>query len=123
PTGASLPNVVSATVALTLWAMIGLEAATVPAGSIRDAPRTMARATVVGTVLAGIATVLACTAVLGLLPSEQLAQSQAPMADAAASLWGPGAGIVLALVMAVSCVRAPNGRILRAARLPMGAGP
>lgn len=121
PTDASLPKVASATVALTLWAMIGLEAATVPAGSIHDAPRTMARATVVGTVLAGIATVLACTTVLGLLPSEQLAQSQAPMADAAASLWGPGAGIVLALVMAVSCVGALNGWILLSAQLPMAA--
>lgn len=121
PTGTSLPTVASATVALTLWAMIGLEAATVPAGSIQDAPRTMARATVIGTVLAGIATVLACTAVLGLLPAEVLAQSQAPMADAARSLWGPVAGVALALVMAVSCLGALNGWILLSAQLPMAA--
>ena len=121
PSGESLGSVAAATVALTLWAMIGLEAATVPAGSVDDAPRTVARATVAGTAIAGIATVLACTTVLGLLPAEVLARSSAPMADAAAALWGPAAGVLLAVVMAVSCVGALNGWTLLAAQLPMAA--
>lgn len=121
PSGQPLGQVAATTVALTLWAMIGLEAATVPADSVDDAPRTVARATVVGTALAGVATVLACTTVLGLLPAEALAKSGAPMADAAAALWGPTAGIVLAVVMAISCVGALNGWTLLAAQLPMAA--
>lgn len=121
PSGESLGSVAAATVALTLWAMIGLEAATVPAGSVDDAPRTVARATVAGTAIAGIATVLACTTVLGLLPANVLARSSAPMADAAAALWGPAAGVLLAVVMAVSCVGALNGWTLLAAQLPMAA--
>ncbi|WP_254574839.1 amino acid permease [Stenotrophomonas acidaminiphila] len=121
PSGESLGSVAAATVALTLWAMIGLEAATVPAGSVDDAPRTVARATVAGTAIAGIATVLACTTVLGLLPADVLARSSAPMADAAAALWGPAAGVLLAVVMAVSCVGALNGWTLLAAQLPMAA--
>ncbi|MPS34519.1 MAG: amino acid permease [Stenotrophomonas sp.] len=121
PSGESLGSVAAATVALTLWAMIGLEAATVPAGSVDDAPRTVARATVAGTAIAGIATVLACTTVLGLLPADVLARSSAPMADAAAALWGPAAGVLLAVVMAVSCVGALNGWTLLAAQLPLAA--
>ncbi|WP_243350968.1 amino acid permease [Stenotrophomonas acidaminiphila] len=121
PSGESLGSVAAATVALTLWAMIGLEAATVPAGSVDDAPRTVARATVAGTAIAGIATVLACTTVLGLLRADVLARSSAPMADAAAALWGPAAGVLLAVVMAVSCVGALNGWTLLAAQLPMAA--
>jgi APA family basic amino acid/polyamine antiporter len=121
PSGESLGSVAGATVALTLWAMIGLEAATVPAGSVDDAPRTVARATVAGTALAGVATVLACTTVLGLLPADVLARSSAPMADAAAALWGPAAGVLLAVVMAVSCVGALNGWTLLSAQLPMAA--
>ncbi|GAA5076909.1 amino acid permease [Lysobacter panacisoli] len=121
PTGESLPQVAHAAVALTLWALLGLEAATVPAGSIESPERTVPRATVLGTVLAGVATILACTAVLGLLPSEALKDSQAPMADAARSLWGPAAGIGLALAMAVSCFGALNGWILLSAQLPMAA--
>ncbi|HEY0504218.1 MAG TPA: amino acid permease, partial [Lysobacter sp.] len=121
PTDEALPQVAHAAVALTLWALLGLEAATVPAGAIEDAGRTIPRATVLGTLLAGVATVLACTAVLGLLPREALAQSQAPMADAARTLWGPGAGIALAVVMAISCFGALNGWVLLSAQLPMAA--
>lgn len=121
PTAMPLSSVAAATVALTLWAMIGLEAATVPAESVDNPERTIARATVVGTALAGIATVLACTTVLGLLPADQLANSSAPMADAAASLWGPTAGTILAIVMAISCLGALNGWTLLSAQLPMAA--
>jgi APA family basic amino acid/polyamine antiporter len=119
--GAPLPQVTQATVALTLWAFLGLEAATVPAGAIQDAERTVPRATLLGTLLAGIATILACTAVLGLLPGSALAESQAPMADAARSLWGPGAGIALAIVAAISTFGALNGWVLVSAQVPLAA--
>ena len=66
PSGQPLPHAIQATVALTLWAFLGLEAATVPAGAIENPQRTIPRATVLGTLLAGIATILACTTVLGL---------------------------------------------------------
>jgi Amino acid transporters len=59
--------------------------------------------------------------VLGLLPREVLAASGAPMADAASALWGPTAGHVLAVVMAISCLGALNGWTLLAAQLPMAA--
>ncbi|MFD0740368.1 APC family permease [Lysobacter koreensis] len=121
PTDTSLPQVAQATVALTLWALLGLEAATVPAGSIENAERTVPRATVLGTLIAGLATILACTVVIGLLPAEVLKDSQAPMADAAAALWGPAAGIGLAAVMAVSCFGALNGWVLVSAQLPLAA--
>ena len=119
--GAPLPQVTQATVALTLWAFLGLEAATVPAGSIADAGRTVPRATLLGTLLAGIATILACTAVLGLLPGATLADSQAPMADAARALWGPGAGIALAVVAAISTFGALNGWVLLSGQVPLAA--
>ncbi|MFD0726646.1 amino acid permease [Lysobacter brunescens] len=109
------------TVALTLWAFLGLEAATVPAGAIHHAERTIPRATLIGTLLAGIATILACTAVLGLVPPEVAAASTAPMADAAKSLWGPAAGVAIAVVAAISCFGALNGWVLLSAQLPMAA--
>lgn len=121
PSGESLPHAVNATVALTLWALLGLEAATVPAGSIEDPEKTVPRATVLGTGLAGLATILACSTVLGLLPAEQLAKSAAPMADAARSLWGPAAGVGIAAVAAISCLGALNGWVLISAQVPMAA--
>lgn len=121
PSGQSLPQAAHATAALTLWALLGLEAATVPAGSIRDPERNVPRATVFGTLLAGIATVLACSVVVGLLPADSLKQSQSPMADAASMLWGPGAGLALAAVSAVSCLGALNGWTLLSGQLPLAA--
>lgn len=121
PSTESLPHAVQATVALTLWALLGLEAATVPAGSVTDADRTIPRATIFGTLLAGIATILACTAVLGLVPADVLKTSNAPMADAAGMLWGRGAAISIAAVAAVSCFGALNGWVLLSAHVPLAA--
>lgn len=110
-----------AAVALTLWAFLGLEAATVPAGAIDDAERVIPRATLLGTLLAGIATILACTAVLGILAPDVAKASGAPMVDAARTLWGPAAGTAIAVVAAVSCLGALNGWVLLSAQLPMAA--
>jgi APA family basic amino acid/polyamine antiporter len=114
-------SAVNATVALALWALLGLEAATIPSGSIRDAERTVPRATLIGTLLAGVATILACNVVLGLLPADIAKQSPAPMADAARRLWGEGAGLAIAAVAAISCLGALNGWVLLSAQLPMAA--
>lgn len=121
PTGKSLPQVAGITVILTMWAFAGLEVATVPAGAIRDPARTIPRATVLGTLLAGIATILACTTVLGLVPAATLAQSGAPMADAGRQLWGPGAAIAVALLAAVSTFGAINGWVLVCAQVSLAA--
>ena len=121
PSAQPLPSVAHSTVALTLWALLGLEAATVPAGEVVDAGRTVPRATLLGTLLAGLATVLACTTVVALLPTAQLAASSAPMADAARLLWGPTAGIALAAVMAVSCFGALNGWVMVCGQVSLAA--
>lgn len=117
----SLPAATHACVALVLWALLGLEAATVPAGAIDDPARTIPRATLAGTLLAGIATVLAVTAVIGIVPAAQLKDSTAPMADAARMLWGGWAGIAIASVAAVSCLGALNGWVMLSAQIPLAA--
>lgn len=121
PSGAPWFQVATATAALTLWAFLGLEAATIPAGSIRDPARTIPRATVIGMLIAGLATVLVCTVVLGLLPAAVLRESAAPMADAAAALWGPWARIAVGAAAAVSVLGALNGWVLLQAQVPLAA--
>lgn len=121
PSGESLPSAINASVALALWALIGLEAATVPAGAIHDPERTIPRATVLGTLLAGVATVVAVTAVLGIVPAEQLKTSTAPMIDAARLLWGNAAGLGIAIVATISCLGALNGWVLISAQIPYAA--
>ncbi len=121
PSGESLPSAVNASVALALFALCGVEVATVPAGAIDQPERTIPRATIIGTLLAGVVTVVAVTAVIGIVPAAQLKTSTAPMADAASMLWGPWAGVGIAVVAAISCLGALNGWVLMSAQIPFAA--
>jgi basic amino acid/polyamine antiporter, APA family len=121
PSGQPLLQVTTAVAALTLWAFLGLEAATVPSGAIRDPERNVPRATVIGMLIAGVATILTCTVVLGLLPAATLAKSSAPMADAASLLWGGWAGKAVGVVATVSVFGALNGWVLLQAQTPLSA--
>ncbi len=110
---------VNATVALTLWAFLGLESATVPADHVDDPKRTIARATLLGTVLAALVYILSTVAVMGILPPDQLASSTAPFADAGRVVLGPAAGTIMGLGAMVSCFGALNGWILLQGQIPL----
>ena len=116
-----LADVTTTTIALTMWAFFGIECATVAGADIRDPHRTIPRATLLGTALAGVGTILACMAVVGLVPGKQLAASGAPFADAASALWGPVAGMMFAVVASVSCIGALNGWVLVQGQVGRGA--
>ena len=121
PSGQSLFAVTTMTAAITLWAFLGFEAATIPSASIKDPERTVPRATIIGMLIAGIATMLTCTVVIGLLPSEVLVKSAAPMADAATRLWGTSAGMAIGIIATISCFGALNGWVLLQAQVPLAA--
>ena len=121
PSGQPLFQATTAVAALTLWALLGLEAATVPTGVVHDPERNVPRATVIGMLIAGITTMLACTVVIGLLPLDVLRNSAAPMAEAASRLWGPIAGIGIGVVATISCFGALNGWVLLQAQTPLAA--
>ena len=121
PSGESLFAVTTASAAITLWAFLGFEAATIPSASIKDPERTVPRATIIGMLIAGIATMLTCTVVIGLLPSDVLVNSAAPMADAATRLWGSSAGLAIGVIATISCFGALNGWVLLQAQVPLAA--
>ena len=107
--GGAFVRDVTASATLTLWAFLGLECATIPAGSIKHPDRTIPRATLVGTVLTAIVYIVSTVGVTGVLEHSVLAKSTAPFADAARQLTGNGAGAIVALGAAVSCLGALNG--------------
>ncbi len=109
---------ISAATALTLWAMLGIEAATVPADSVRDPETTIPRATLLGTGSAGLIYIFVCSAVVLMLPAAVVATSEAPFADFVDHFWGTNAGTVVAAFGAISALGALNGWILVQAELP-----
>src|SRR5262245_27306803 len=80
-----LAGQVSQAATLTLWAFLGLECATIAAGTIRDPDRTVARATLLGTVLTAVIYIVSTVGVMSLVDPDALARSTAPFADAARS--------------------------------------
>jgi basic amino acid/polyamine antiporter, APA family len=118
---AGIPLSLSGTTAaatLTLWALLGLESATIPADKVRDPSRVIPAATLLGAAITALICILACTTVLLLVPPQTLAQSNAPFVDLATQYWGKSAGKLLAVFAAISGFGALNGWILLQGELP-----
>jgi amino acid transporter len=121
PSGESLFSSAATLAPLTMFAYLGLESATVPAGDVRDPDRTIPRSTILGISIAALLYVLGTVVVMGVVPHEQLLNSVAPFADAARSMWGPiGAGAV-AIAVILSSIGALNGWTLLMGQVPMAA--
>lgn len=110
-TGLAL-SAVLATATLTLWAFLGLESATVTADAGACPDRRVPLATLIGTTLAGLASVLACTVVLGLVPAATLAHDPAPLSTAAGVILGPSGAVLASGAMGIACLGATHGWLL-----------
>lgn len=111
-------DAVAASATLTLWAFLGLESASVASDKVIDPQRTIPRATLWGTVITAVIYVASCSLVLLLIPSAQLAQSNAPFAEVIALFFGQSAGHWLALFAAISGLGALSGWILVQGEMP-----
>jgi len=121
PSGKPLFEASAAVAPLIMFAYLGLESATVPAGDVRDAQRTIPRATLLGISAAALLYVLGTVTVMGVIPREQLARSSSPFADAASAMWGHWAGGLIAVGALISSLGALNGWTLLMGQVPMAA--
>src|SRR4029079_18760528 len=119
--GQSNISAISAAAALTLWAYLGLESATVPAGDVIDPERTIPRATILGVLIAAAVYISVTTVAIGVVPSADLARSSAPLADVARVMWGTVGGVLVAIGAVISTVGALNGFTLLTGQVPYGA--
>jgi APA family basic amino acid/polyamine antiporter len=117
--GQSHLSVVMITAVLTLWGLMGLESATIPVDEVKDAGRTIPLVTVWGTVATAVIYVASTVAVMGVLPMNELAASAAPFADAAAVMWGDGAGRLVAAGAALAGFGVLNGWVLMQGQMPL----
>ena len=94
---------------IALFAMLGLESASVPAGQVRDPGRTIPRATLVGTLIAAVVYIIVSTIPMLLIPQDELAKSSAPFVALLDHMLGAGSGRWLALFVIISGLGAMNG--------------
>jgi basic amino acid/polyamine antiporter, APA family len=121
PSGQPLFTACAALAPLTMFAYLGLESATVPAGDVVDPERTIPRSTLLGVAVSAVLYVLGTTVVLGVVPREQLAGSMAPFSDAARVMWGPWAATLVSLAVIASSLGSLNGWTLLMGQVPMAA--
>lgn len=114
-------SAITSTTTLTLFAFLGLECATIPSGNVKNAEKTVSRATIIGTLLTTFIYIAGTVAVMGIIPPTVLHESQAPFADAAASIWGEEARYLVAGGAVISTFGALNGWILIQGQMPMAA--
>jgi amino acid transporter len=121
PSGQPLLAAAATIAPLTMFAYLGLESATVPAGDVRDPSRTIPRSTILGISVAAVLYVLGTIAVMGIVPREQLLTSLAPFTDAARIMWGAWGAGAITIAVILSSIGALNGWTLLMGQVPMAA--
>ena len=116
-----IATAITATAALTLWAFLGMESATIPADNVRHPSITIPRATIIGVLITAAVYISSQVTVISVVPNAQLQVSTAPFADAARLMWGSWAGHMVAIGAIISCIGALNGWILLQGQVPMTA--
>lgn len=119
PTGESHFMALLHVSAITLWAFIGLESATLPATEVKNPKKTIYWATLVGLSVTAVIYCVDTTLVLGMLPRAALESSNAPFADAVQLILGPAAGTFIAIGALISIYGVLNGWTLSAAQMAL----
>ncbi len=108
-------------IALVAWPFLGAETATIPAGEMNDAKRTIRRAAFTGLGVAAVVYFAVALTVAMALPASDIAGSASPMAVAARHVLGPWGEDFVTVGALVSVAGILNGWILIAGRLPQAA--
>ncbi|MEO6388526.1 MAG: amino acid permease [Croceibacterium sp.] len=103
---------VAGAAALTLFAVLGFECASIAAARVENPTVNVPRATMIGTALAGLLYLLVSSAITLLLPPATVAASPAPFATFVATFWDAGPAQFVALFAVVSCIGALNGWLM-----------
>lgn len=107
----SFVKAISGAAALTFWAFIGLESATVPAENTKGA-KDIYKATLFGTLMTSLVYIASSVVLMGIIPIEKLKDSQFPFAEAATLLFGPHGATIITICAFVSGLGALNVCIL-----------
>ena len=113
-------DTIGSSCALTFWAFIGLEAATTPAESVDNPRRTIPLAIMLGTLMVLGLYMLNSTALIGLIPTNELAQSQAPYVLASQYVFGGNWFQVFAIFAVLVCLSNMNAWVLASGQIAYG---
>jgi len=103
---------------MTMFSYLGMESATIPAGSVEDPGKLIPKATILGLIIAALVYILGSATVMGLIPAYKLEHSVTPYADAAVILYGNSAKYWVSAGVAIAAFGALNGWMLVQGQVP-----
>jgi len=118
-TNSSAFGAITNAAAIAMFALVGIECATIPAESVENAEKTVSRATMIGLFVAVAVYLLGSISIIGVIPRATLMTSASPYADAAVVIFGNSAKYWAAAGAAIAAFGCLNGWILVQGQIPM----
>jgi putrescine:ornithine antiporter len=104
PHNKSFGDAVTASIAITLWAFLGLESACANSDAVENPERNVPIAVLGGTLGVALVYIASTSVIAGIVPNAELAASSAPFGLAFAQLFGPTIGEIVIALMIVACI-------------------
>lgn len=117
----SLFELITSATTLTFFAFLGMESATIVSSDTKNPEKNVNRATLLGTLITGLAYLLSYLVISQTLDQELLMNSNAPFADTAGVIWGDSARYFIAAAAVIATVGALNGWLLIQSKIPFAA--
>src|SRR5512144_170071 len=104
PHGYSLLEGMGSSIALTLWAFLGMESAAQNSAAVENPKRDVPLACLFGTLGAAVIYILSTTVIQGIVPNAELANSTGPFGLAFAKMFSPTVGSIIMALAIAACV-------------------
>src|SRR5689334_7110387 len=104
PAGLSLGQGMGSSIALKLWAFLGMESAAQNSGAVENPKRDVPLACLFGTLGAAVIYVLSTTVIQGIVPNAELAESTGPFGLAFAKMFSPTVGSIIMVLAILACL-------------------
>jgi putrescine:ornithine antiporter len=104
PQGMSLGKGMGSSIALTLWAFLGMESAAQNSAAVENPKRDVPLACMFGTLGAGVIYILSTAVIQGIVPNAELAESTGPFALAFAKMFNPTIGTIVMALAVLACL-------------------
>ncbi|HKE48540.1 MAG TPA: putrescine-ornithine antiporter [Rhodanobacteraceae bacterium] len=104
PQNLGLGEGIGSSIALTLWAFLGMESAAQNSDAVENPKRNVPLACMLGTLGAAVVYILSTTVIQGIVPNAELAKSTGPFADAYAQMFNPTVGSIIRGLAVLACL-------------------
>jgi len=104
PKGMSVGQGMGSSIALTLWAFLGMESAAQNSDAVENPKRDVPLACMLGTLGAAVIYILSTTVIQGIVPNAELANSTGPFGFAYAKMFNPTVGSIIMALAILACL-------------------